>query len=268
MNAGRPTERARTVFSDGDHLSLDDGDVDGDLEVCLRDVLFKVNVSLQDFDTALDVFQSESEGAFVHLLEVVLGDASAVVVEPQVEASVLDVLGDVHEAGVAVLQHVVDEFLHDAEDEEFLFGYEALAIVVEAAAGVHGAGSADFLEEVVDSRFQTEILQGRRHQAVGDVPYQLDGIVDDLFGVVDALELGAHVLLEEVLVEVEPGCGQERSGIIVQVGCDALAFLLLPADGGVQENLLLLLLQFLELHLVPYDPSLVEDDKDHQGNGK
>lgn len=68
---------------------------------------------------------------------------------------------------------------------------------------------------------------------MGDIPDQLDGIIDDLLGVVDALELGIDVLVHQVFVQVEAGGGEERTGIVVQVCCDALSFLFLPAYGGV-----------------------------------
>lgn len=107
--------------SSGHQFRLDDGDIQGDLEVGLGDILFKVNVSLEYFHPALNVFQTEAEGTFVHFLEIILGDAPSIVVESQEETPILDVLGDVHETGVAVFQHIVDEFLYDAEYEQFLF---------------------------------------------------------------------------------------------------------------------------------------------------
>jgi len=42
-----------------------------------------------------------------------------------------------------------------------------------------------------------------------DIPYQLNGIVDDLFGVVDALELGGLVEIDQVFVQVQAGCCQQ-----------------------------------------------------------
>lgn len=101
-----------------------------------------------------------------------------------------------------------------------------------------------------------------------DVPDQLDGIVNDLLGVIDALQLGIDILVYEVFVEVEAGGGQEGPGVIVKVCGYALAFFFLPADGGVQQDLLLFIFHFLELHLVFDNPSLVENDKHDQADSK
>lgn len=138
---------------------------------------------------------------------------------------------------------------------------------MEATAGVDRPGGTDLLEKVVDGGFQPEILQGGWHQAMGDVPDELDGIVDDLFGVVNALQLGADILLEEVLVQVETRRGQQGPGIIVEIGRNALPLLLLPADGCIQQDLLLLLFHLLELQLIPEDLPLVENNEYNQGNG-
>ncbi len=112
-------------------------------------------------------------------------------------------------------------------------GFQPFPVIVKTGAGIHAAGTADFLEKVIYGRFQPEILQGRRHQAVRDIPDQLDGIVDDLFGIVDALELGLFVQVHKILIQVKAGGGQQRAGIVVQVGCNALAFFFLQADGGI-----------------------------------
>ncbi len=103
---------------------------------------------------------------------------------------------------------------------------------------------------------------------MGNIPDQLDGIVDDLFGVVDALELGIDILVNEVFVQVQSGGGEERTGIIVQVGGDALPFFFLPAYGGVEEDLLLFVFHLLELELVADDPALVEYDKYNQADSE
>jgi hypothetical protein len=92
-----------------------------------------------------------------------------------------------HEAGIGVLEDVIDQFLHDSEDEQFLFGYESLAIVMESTAGIDGTCTTYFLEQVVNGRFQSEVFQRRRHQAVRDVPDKLYGIINDLLGVIDTL---------------------------------------------------------------------------------
>lgn len=101
-----------------------------------------------------------------------------------------------------------------------------------------------------------------------DVPDQLDGIVNDLLGVVDALQLGIDILVYQVFVEVEAGSGQKGAGVIVKVCGYALPFFFLPADGCVQQDLLLFIFHFLELHLVFDDPTLVENNKHDQADSK
>ena len=103
---------------------------------------------------------------------------------------------------------------------------------------------------------------------MGDVPDQLDGIVDNLFGVINALELRIDVLVHQVFVEVEPCGGEEWAGVIVKIGCNALSFFFLPAYGCIQKDLLLLVFHFLELHLVADNPALVEYDKYNQADSE
>jgi hypothetical protein len=64
---------------------------------------------------------------------------------------------------------------------------------MESATGVHAARTANFLEKVIDGTFESEIFQGGGHEAMGDIPDQLDGIVNDLLGVVYVLELGGFI---------------------------------------------------------------------------
>src|SRR6185312_12108543 len=130
-----------------------------------------------------------------------LGDTPAVMVQADKELVTTGVLRQVDEAGVAVLQDIVDEFLDDAEDAELVFRLQAFPVLMETGAGVHAAGTADLLEKVVDGGFKREILQGGGHQRMTDIPDKLDGIVNDLFGIVDALQLGRLVKVDEVLVE-------------------------------------------------------------------
>lgn len=68
-----------------------------------------------------------------------------------------------------------------------------------------------------------------------DIPNELDGIVDDLLGAINALELGTFVEVHHVLIEVKPGGSEEGAGIIVQVGSDAGSFFFLEAYRGVQQ---------------------------------
>ena len=242
--------------------------LDGHFVIGLGKVLLEKYLALQHFEAALDVLETETDIALVEFFEVGLGEAAAVVVHADEESLAAGVLGEVDEAGVAVFEDVVDEFLDHAEDDEFVFRFHAFAVVVEAGARVHAAGAADFLEQVVDGRFQSEILEGGGHEAVGDIADQLDGVVDDLFGVVDALELGCAVEIYEVVVEVEAGGGEEGAGVVVQVGGDALAFFFLEADGGVEQGFLLVLFHGLELVLVADHLALVEADEYDEADGE
>ena len=121
--------------------------------------------------------------------------------------TVVRVLSKVNKTGVAVLEDVVDQLLNNPEYDQFLFHFHAVLVIVEAAAGIDGAGAIDLLENVVDGRLESKILQGRGHQAVADVADQLDGVVYDLPGLKNRLELGGFILINKVLIEVQTGGG-------------------------------------------------------------
>ena len=178
------------------------------------------------------------------------------------------ILCEMNKTGVAVFENIIDEFLDDPENDQFVFCFQSFAVIVKTRAGIHAAGSADFLEQVVDGGLETEILQRRRHQAMRDIADQLDGIVDDLLGIVNALELRLFVQVDEVLVQVQACRGEERTGIVVQVSRNALAFFFLKADGCVEQGFLLVLFHTLELLLVADNFTLVEADKYDQPDRK
>ena len=103
---------------------------------------------------------------------------------------------------------------------------------------------------------------------MGDIPDQLDGIINDLFGIVDTLQLGIDILVYQVFIEVEAGGSQKGAGVIMKICGYTLAFFFLPADRRVQEDFLLFILHFLELHLVFDDSALVENNKYDQADSK
>ena len=63
-----------------------------------------------------------------------------------------------------------------------------------------------------------------------DVTDQLNGIVDNLFGVVDALKLGCFVEVDKVFIQVESGSSEKRTGIVVKISGDSLSFFFLEPD--------------------------------------
>ena len=223
---------------------------------------------MEDFQPALDILQSKAYIALIQLVKVVLGDAPAVMVEPDKELVAAGILREVDKTGVAVFEDVVHQFLDDPEDDQLILGLQAFPVVVETGAGIHAAGAADLLEQVIDRRFQPEVFEGGGHQAMGNVSDELDGIVDDLLGIVDALQLGCLVQVDQVLIEVEPGGGQQGAGVIVEVGCDPLAFFFLEADRGIQEQFLLVMLHSLQLELVTDDFTLMKNNKNDQPDGQ
>ena len=101
---------------------------------------------------------------------------------------------------------------------------------------------------------------------MGDIPDQLYGIINNLLGIVDTLQLCGFIQVDQVFIEVEPGCGKERSCIIMEVSCNALPFFFLKADGSIKQGFLLILLHTLQLLLVADDFSLVKSDKDDKAN--
>ncbi len=157
------------------------------------------------------------------------------------------ILGQMDEAGVAVFQNIVDQFLYDPEDDELVFGLEAFAIVVKPGTGVHAPGAADLLEQIIYGRFEAKVLKRGGHQRMTDIADELDSVVDDLLGVVDALQLGGLVEVDEVFVEIQASGREEGAGIIVEISRDALAFFFLEAYAGVEEKLLLVLFHPLKL---------------------
>jgi len=96
---------------------------------------------LQYAHTALDVFQSKAGSTFVEFIEIVLRNSTSVVVNADIEFVVAEILGHMYKAGVTVFQDIIHQFLDNAEDEQFLFRAQPVAIIMEPAAGVDGAGS-------------------------------------------------------------------------------------------------------------------------------
>jgi len=103
---------------------------------------------------------------------------------------------------------------------------------------------------------------------VADIADELDGVVEDLAGLVDGLKLGGLILVDQVFVKIKSGGSQQGAGVVVEVGGQALALLFLEADGSVQQDLLLLMLQLLKPELVPDYLSLVKDDEKDQTDGQ
>lgn len=230
----------------------------------MRHILLEEYPAMQQFKTALDILQPEPHITFIQLFKIRLRNAASVMVHADIQFGAAQVLGKVDKTGVAVLEDIVHQFLDNAENDQLLVRVKAVAVIMETAAGVHAAGPADLLEKVVDSRFKPEILERGGHKAMGDITDQLDRIVDDLLGIVDALQLGGLVEVHQIFVQVQAGGGQQGAGIVVEVGCNTLPLLFLEPDGGVQQHFLLFLLHPLELHLVADHLPLMEDDENDQ----
>ena len=161
-------------------------------------------------EAAADVFQSQSNITLIQLIKIRLNNAPAIMVDAQVELIGMYVLSEVDKTGAAVLEDIVDEFLHDPENNQFFFGFQPFFILMKTAAGIDGPGTTDFLKKVINSRLQAKILKRWRHQAMADIADQLDGIIDDLPGLEDGLKLRGFVLVHQVLVQVQTGGGEQR----------------------------------------------------------
>lgn len=157
-------------------------------------------------------------------------------VDAEVEFIAMHILREVDKTGAAVLKDIIDQFLDDTEDHQLFFSFEPVLVFMKTAAGINAAGTTDLLEQVIHGRLQPEILQGRRHQAMADITDELDGIINDLAGLEDRLQLGGLILVHQILIQIQTGCGQQGTGIIVQVGSQALAFLFLQFDRGIQQD--------------------------------
>lgn len=101
-----------------------------------------------------------------------------------------------------------------------------------------------------------------------DVADQLYGIIDDLAGLEDGLELGGLVLVYEILVEIKPCGGEEWTGVIVQVGGESLPFFFLQFDAGIEHHFLLFDFHLLHLLLKFLHFSLMEDDEHYKPDGE
>ena len=101
-------------------------------------------------DPALYILESQSHRTFIQLVEIVLRNAAAIVVDADKEFSILVILRDMYKTGVAVFEDIIHEFLNDPEYQQFLFRFHAGAVIMEPARGINRAGSADFLEKVVN----------------------------------------------------------------------------------------------------------------------
>lgn len=223
---------------------------------------------MQHLKPALDVLKTEPYITLIQFIEIILGDAPAVMVEPDKELVTAGILRQMDKARITVLQNVVDKFLDHPEDDQLVLRLQPLPVIMEPRTGIHAARTADLLEKIVDRRFQAKIFEGRGHQAVGDIPDQLDSIVDNLFGIVDALKLGSLVKVHEILVQIKPRRGEQRARIVMQIGGDPLALLLLQTDRGIQQQLLLILFHPLQSLLIADDLTLMENDENDQPYGQ
>lgn len=172
------------------------------LVIGLGHVLLKEDLSVQHLQPALDILKTKTYIALIQFVEIILRNAATVVVQPDEELLSTGVLRQMDETGIAVLQDIVHQFLDHPEYDQLGLRLQPFAVIMEPGAGIHAAGTADLLEQVIDGGFQPEILQGRRHQAVRDIADELDRIVDDLLGVVDALQLRGLVEIDQILVQV------------------------------------------------------------------
>ena len=107
--------------------------------VGLGHILFEKYLAVQDFQPALDIFQSKTYIALIELIKIVLRYAPPVMVQAYEELFAAGVLGEVYKAGIAVFEDVIDQFLDDPENDQFVLGLQPLPVVMEARAGIHAA---------------------------------------------------------------------------------------------------------------------------------
>ena len=176
--------------------------LDGHFVVGMTGINFKKDSSVEHFHAGGDIFQSEPGGSMIQAIEFSLDDTLPVVVQPEITVRGIGILGKVDEASVAVLHDVIDQLLDDPEDMQFLFQFQALAVIMKTYTRVQVPAAVDLLKQVAEGAFQSEVFQRRRHHAVADVADQLDGIIDNLFGAEDGLQLGGRFLIHDVFVQV------------------------------------------------------------------
>ena len=71
-------------------------------------------------------------------------------VDTQVKLIAMHILRKMDKTGATVFKNIIDQFLHDTEDDQFFFGFEPVLVIMEAAAGIHRARAADLLKQVID----------------------------------------------------------------------------------------------------------------------
>src|SRR5690349_8219309 len=109
-----------------------------------------------------------------------LYNTMTVMVEPEITVGCIRILSQVDKPGITMFNDIVDQFLHHPKDQQFLLHFKPCPVIMEANAGIEGTAAVYFLEKVTHGAFQSKVLEGRGHHAMADIPYQLNGIVDDL----------------------------------------------------------------------------------------
>ena len=105
----------------------------------LRHIFFKIDSSVEELEAALNIFEPEAYIALVEFFEIALGDPLSIVVHPDIQLGSAEILCNMDEAGIAVFEDIVHQFLDHAENDELLIGVEPVAVIMEPATGVHAS---------------------------------------------------------------------------------------------------------------------------------
>ena len=76
--------------------------LDGYLIIRLRNILFKINTSFRHFQPAADIFQAESDSAFIQLVKISLDEPASVMMDTKIKFITMYVLRQVNKTGTAV----------------------------------------------------------------------------------------------------------------------------------------------------------------------
>jgi hypothetical protein len=92
---------------------------------------------MYNFQPTLDVFKSKSNIAVTHSYKVIVVQATPIMMKSDQHVFISVVLGKMNEASVTMLQDVVDQFLYNTENKQFLFRLKPDLIIVKPAVYIY-----------------------------------------------------------------------------------------------------------------------------------
>ena len=111
----------------------------------MRGIKLKQDLATEYFHAAGNIFQAEAGAYMTELFKFRLRKTLAIVVYANINIIAAYIFREVNEAGVAVLNDIVDELLHHAKSKHFLLGLEALAVIMKPCRSFYNAAAVYLL---------------------------------------------------------------------------------------------------------------------------